>query len=97
MTIIQPNKYKDIKRLAVSLSVVLVGSILVSVFVYLQTVNLTHNLASTKVQLDGAKVRNADLKSEYYSLIDADNLEALAEERGFIKDKNPQWAFASRL
>ena len=96
MTIIRPNKYKDIKRLVVSLGVFLVGTILVWVFVYLQTVNLSHDLASAKVRLEEVKVENADLKNEYYSLVDADNLEALAKERGFIKDKNPQWAFASR-
>lgn len=97
MTIIQPNKHKDIKRLVTSLGVFLVGSILVLVFVYLQTVDLEHDLAKSRTQLEDAKVENADLKNEYYNLIDADNLEALAKERGFIEDKNPKWAFASRL
>ena len=96
MTIIRPNKYKDIKRLVISLGVFLVGTILVWVFVYLQTVNLSHDLTKAKHRLEEVKVENADLKNEYYSLVDADNLEALAKERGFIKDKNPQWAFASR-
>ena len=96
MTIIRPNKYKDIKRLCISLGVFLVGIILVWVFVYLQTVNLRHDLASAKQRLEEIKVENADLKGEYYNLVDADNLELLAKERGFIKDKNPQWAFASR-
>ena len=96
MTIIQPNKYRNLKRLVISLGVFLVGTILVWVFVYLQTVSLSHDLAKAKVRLEEVKVENADLKNEYYSLVDTDNLEALAKERGFIKDKNPQWAFASR-
>lgn len=96
MTIIQPNKYKDLKRLVISLGVFLVGIILIWVFVYLQTVNLRHDLVNTKQHLEEAKVENADLKNEYYSLVDTDNLEILARERGFIRDRNPQWAFASR-
>ena len=74
----------------------MVGIILIWVFVYLQTVNLSYDLAKAKQHLEEVKVENADLKNEYYSLVDADNLELLAKERGFIKDKNPQWAFASR-
>ena len=74
----------------------MVGIILIWVFVYLQTVNLRHDLADAKQHLEEVKVENADLKNEYYSLVDADNLETLARERGFIKDRNPQWAFASR-
>ena len=97
MTIIQPNRYKDIKRLAVSLGVFLVEIILLWVFVYLQTVSLKHDIAKTIERLEKTKVENAELKDVYYKLVDADNLENLAEERGFIKDKNPQWAFASRL
>ena len=96
MTIIQPNKYRDLKRIVISLGVFLVGIILVWVFVYLQTVNLHHDLVDARQQLEEIKVENADLKNEYYSLVDSDSLEALARDRGFIKDKNPQWAFASR-
>ncbi len=96
MTIIQPNKYKDLKRLVISLGVFMVGIILIWVFVYIQTVDLRHDLVKVKQNLEEVKVENADLKNEYYSLIDSDNLEILAREGGFIKDKNPQWAFALR-
>jgi cell division protein FtsL len=97
MTIIQPNKYKDIKRLMFSMGVFIVGIILVWVFVYLQTVNLRHDTASAKKSLEEAKVENAELKNRYYGIVDSENLENLARERGFVNDKNPQWAFASRL
>ena len=65
-------------------------------FVYMQTVNLRHDLANAKNHLEEIKVVNAELKDAYYNLVDADNLERLAAERGLIKDKNPQWAFASQ-
>jgi len=97
MTIIQPNKNKDVKRLAISLGLFLVCIIGVWVFVYIQTVNLRHDLADAKNSLEEMKVQNAELKDKYYGLVDADNLEKLAEDRGLVKDKNPQWAFVSPL
>ena len=97
MTIIQPNRHKDVKRLVVSLGMFLVATILMWMFVYLQTVSLKHDLASTKNSLEEMKVENAELKDRYYGFVDAGNLEELAIERGLVKDKNPQWAFASQL
>ena len=96
MTILQPNKYKDLKGLVISLGVFMVGIILIWVFVYIQTVDLRHDLVDAKQYLEETKTENADLKNEYYSLVDTNSLETLAKERGFIRDKNPQWAFASR-
>lgn len=96
MTIIQPNKYKDIKRTAFWLGMVLVGMVFMWVFVYLQTVNLEHNIARAKNDLEELKVNNAEMKDAYYNLVDADNLELLAGERGLVKDANPQWAFVSQ-
>ena len=96
MTIIKPNRYRDIKKLAVTLGVFLVGMILLWVFVYLQTVSLRHDIAKAEDRIESAKVENADLKDVYYKLVDADNLEKLASDKGFVKDKNPQWAFVSR-
>ena len=95
MTIIQPNKHKDIKKLSTSLGILLVGVVSMWVFVYLETVNLKHDMANAKNRLDNIKVENADLKDKYYGLVDADNLEKLAMEHGLVKDKNPQWAFVS--
>jgi len=96
MTIIQPNKHKDIKKLSISLGILLVSMLSLWVFVYLETVNLNHNIVNAKSRLESIKVENADLKDKYYGLVDADNLEKLAIERGLVKDKNPQWAFASQ-
>jgi cell division protein FtsB len=97
MTIVQPNRNQDIKRLIAVLSSFLVAYFLMSVFIYLQTVNLKHDLAKQRKALDDLKVENADLKNQFYSLIDVSNLERLAQERGLIQDANPQWASASPL
>lgn len=95
MTIIQPNKNRDIMRLLVTLGSISVGLAMAGVFVYLQTVNAKHDLARIKEELEIIKVENAELKNSYYEMVDTDNLERLAEEKGFVKDKNPQWALAS--
>lgn len=95
MTIIQPNKNKDTRRLILILGSLLVGIFLTGVFVYLQTVGLEHDLAEAKEYLEQQKVENAELKNQFYGYLDADNLEALATERGLIQDKNPRWAFVS--
>lgn len=97
MTIIRPNAYKEIKKLVALLSVVLVGTLLLGVFIYLQTVSMKHDIANAQDNLDELKVENADLKNSFYGMMDSDNLEKLALERGLVKDKNPQWAFASEL
>lgn len=95
MTIIQPNKYEDVKKLAVILGVVLVVAFLGMMAVFIQTVSLRHDVEAARKMLEEIAVENAELKNEYYALVDAEHLLTLAEERGFVQDRNPQWAFAS--
>lgn len=97
MTIIQPNKNEDIRRLITLLTVGLVGVFLAVVFLYMQTVSLKHDLAKKHNTLETLKVENAELKNNFYNLVDVGNLEKLAGELGLVQDKNPQWAFASRF
>ncbi len=97
MTIIQPNKNEDIRRLITLLTVGLVGVFLAIVFLYMQTVSLKHDLAKKHNTLETLKVENAELKNNFYNLVDVGNLEKLAGELGLVQDKNPQWAFASRF
>jgi cell division protein FtsL len=97
MTILQPNKYRDIKKLCVVLGSILISVTLMGVFLYSHTVSLKHDLAKFKKDFEESEVANADLKNKYYDLVDADNLEKLAEENGLIQDENPQWAFALRF
>ncbi len=97
MTIIQPNKNEDIRKLVTFLTVGLVAVFLAVVFLYMQTVSLKHELAQKRDTLETLKVENAELKNNFYNLVDVNNLEKLAGELGLIQDKNPQWAFASRF
>ena len=95
MTIIQPNRYKDARRLSIILGAILVVGVLSGVAIYLQKVSAKHDLAKIKKELEVIKVENAELKTNYYALVDSDNLEQLAEELGLVQDKNPQWALAA--
>ncbi|MEX2033487.1 MAG: hypothetical protein WD889_02940 [Candidatus Colwellbacteria bacterium] len=97
MTIIQPNKNEDIRRLVTLLSTGLVIVLLAVVFLYMQTVTSKHELAKKRNALETLKVENAELKNNFYTLVDVGNLEQLAGELGLVQDKNPQWAFASRF
>ncbi len=97
MTIIQPNKNEDIRRLVTLLTMGLVVVFLAVVFLYMQTVISKHDLAKKRNTLETLKVENAELKNNFYTLVDVGNLEQLAGELGLVQDKNPQWAFASRF
>lgn len=97
MTIIQPNKNEDIRRLVTLLSTGLIIVFLAVVFLYMQTVTSKHDLAKKHNTLETLKVENAELKNNFYTLVDVGNLEQLAGELGLVQDKNPQWAFASRF
>lgn len=97
MTIIQPNKNEDIRRLVTLLSTGLIIVLLAVVFLYMQTVISKHDLAKKHNALEALKVENAELKNNFYTLVDVGNLEQLAGELGLVQDKNPQWAFASRF
>src|SRR3989344_8854669 len=97
MTIIQPNKNEEIRRLITLLSTGLIFVFLGGVLLYMQTVSLKHDLAKKHDTLETIKVENAELKNSFYTLVDVGNLEQLASELGLVQDKNPQWAFASRF
>ena len=97
MTIIQPNKNQDIRRLITILTTGLIVVVLAWVLFYMQTVILKHDLAKKHNILETLKVENAELKNNFYGLVDVNNLETLAGELGLVQDKNPQWTFASRF
>jgi len=77
------------------LGIVLLATFVSVIFLHLHTVDLRHNIASAQTELEDLKVENSELKNNFYSMMDSENLEKLAAERGLVKEKNPQWAFAS--
>jgi len=67
------------------------------VLVYSRTVSLKHDIEKTKAELETVRVQNAELKNGFYTAVDSRKLDELAQEKGLIYDKNPQWEFASQL
>lgn len=97
MTIIQPNKNKDLIKTIFLLGLLLGTTIIYGVFVYLQTVGLRHDLEIHKAELEKMHLENAEIKNKFFQLVDSDNLEKLAKEKGLVQEKNPQWASVSQF
>lgn len=97
MTFIQPNKSENSIYLMIILGAILILAVFFYVYLYSGAVSLKHDMAKLGEELEGLKVENAELKNEFYSLIDSRRLEELAEEKNLVYEKNPQWAFVSQF
>jgi cell division protein FtsL len=98
MTIIRPNEQKieARKKLLVFLAGgTLIVSIIFCGILYSKTVDIKHEITSTKEFLREGKLVNAELRNTIFKMTDPQMLEEIAEEKGLIEDKNPQWVFAS--
>jgi cell division protein FtsL len=98
MTIVKTNNPKSEsawKIVFLSAGCLLVSSIVFCGFIYSKTVGLKHEIASYKMTAKNEKTENAELKNALFKMTDPQMLEAIAEEKGLVEDKNPQWVFAS--
>ncbi len=73
----------------------LIASVILCGFFYSRTVGLKHEILSYKETVKAEKTENAELKNTLFKMTDPQILEAIAEEKGLVEDKNPQWVFAS--
>lgn len=96
MTVIRPNKKNKTLRLAIRLGLVSIMFLIFNVYVYSGTVDIKHEISEVSKNIEQMRADNADLKNEFYSITDQENLDLLAKERGLIKDKSPKWVFASQ-
>ncbi len=62
-----------------------------SIFVYNQTVNLSHEFSAKEREYKTSLTQNAELKNEKYSLTDAKNLRVAADAGGLVKVSNPEY------
>src|SRR3990167_6829516 len=97
MTVIQPNKNESLTHLMFIFGFILVLVAFLCVVLYSRTVSLRHDIAAVQADINDMKVKNAELKNSFYSLVDSGQLEKLATEKGLVNDKNPQWEFASQF
>jgi len=97
MTIVKPNSQKNESawKLVFSLAgIALVASVIFCGFIYSKTVGLKHEISSHKESVKAERTANAELKNDLFKMTDPQMLEAIAEEKGLVEDKNPQWVFA---
>ncbi|MFH1188725.1 MAG: hypothetical protein V1652_02670 [bacterium] len=95
MTPFNTKKSKQKIYFLISLvSVVIIGGWM-GVSKYVACVGLTHDVHAFDKKIEEIKVHNADLKSLLYKQTDATSLEVIAQKKGLVQDKNPQWAFVS--
>jgi cell division protein FtsL len=98
MTIIRPNEQRteSKKRSWLFLaSGALIVSIVFCGVLYSKTVDIKHEILSYKETLREGKVANAELRNVLFKMTDPQMLEKIAEEKGLVEEKNPQWVFAS--
>lgn len=92
MTIIQPNKNKNfLIRFGILLSLPLFGGVILLIMLYNQTVNFEHNFSLLDAKFKNVQAANAELKDKFFGLFVSENLEKLANDRGLVKEKNPQY------
>ncbi|MBU2101203.1 hypothetical protein KKH05_00545 [Patescibacteria group bacterium] len=96
MTIVRPNRDKDIKRTIILCGAGVVTMVAMVVVSYVSLVSAKHDLEKTRVSLESMKVENAELKNQYFEMTNVESLERFASEMGLVKDKNPGWVLASQ-
>lgn len=96
MTIIQPDRQSALlNRLLFALVALIIVSALSLVWLYVRLVNVNHNLTSARTDLVQVETQSAELKEEIFGLLSGDKLQALAQTKGLVQDKDPQYLQAS--
>jgi cell division protein FtsB len=105
MTFIQPvQRHSAFLPLVVFLSVTLFGAGIALVLSYHRNVDISHRIETSAAEIERIEAENAQLREEMVRTLSSVNLEALAQERHLVKEKNPrylevhskeQWALVS--
>jgi len=92
MTIIQPNKNKNQINLVISL-LLLAIVVLISqgIYIYSQSVTLRYDTDKLEKNLRELEAQNAEIKNKIFTFFDPENIKRIAEEKGLIEEKNPQY------
>jgi cell division protein FtsL len=88
-TIIEPNKKRAFMKYITPFIVLVAGSAIASVAMYVNTVDLRHELEDRQAYAQELTVYNVELKNQLYSLFDTDHMKVIAENAGLVLDKNP--------
>ncbi len=92
MTFIQPKKNSGLWNLMLTgLGVVVVMCIFGMVALYNATVNLNHNIASVKAELDAVDAKSTALNNQIIATLNGQGLSSLASRDGLVLESKPQY------
>lgn len=91
MTIAQPNRQAQLTRVLRLLFLGIAASGIVSVFFYNQMVTQRTVYKETVKAVAQLQQVGADLKNQYYALLDDKHLTDTAGALGYIKESNPRY------
>jgi cell division protein FtsL len=92
MTFIQPNKPKSfINTVLVFLAIATLAGTFWLVAAYNQTVNLSHNIASMKAEVDSIGAENTAESNQIVAMLSADQVATLAANDGLVQENKPQY------
>jgi hypothetical protein len=92
MTFIQPNKSNSLlNRILVVLIIGVIAGVFGMVALYNETVNLDHNIAAAKAQLDAVGAESTSLSNQVMAALGGIGSTELATKDGLVQDQNPQY------
>ncbi|MFH0891086.1 MAG: hypothetical protein V1856_03570 [Candidatus Liptonbacteria bacterium] len=92
MTIIRPERSRPFFVLIMSfLGAMCLACTIWLVWSYLDLHNTQSSISQLQGELEKIRVQTAELKEKEFSLLDSENLSALAASRQLVKDKEPQY------
>ena len=91
MTVFTPKKSDSLNIYIGALILGLVLSSVAWLYVYNLKVTALHTISQAEIELQRAKVSNAEMKNDLYALLNPAEISVIAEERGLVKDSNPEF------
>ena len=94
MTIIQPNKAKNLKKVKLFAGLTLIvflASAYLSISFYSGIVKLRHELVKKEQAWRELGIKNAEFKNQLYALLDSKNMRQTAGILGLTIDKKPNF------
>ena len=91
MTIIQPNRDRQLTSV-LRLLLVVIGAVLVILIVfYNRMIAARAAHRATDIAVSQLRLDNAEIKNSYYQILENQNLVKTTEALGYIKEQNPKY------
>jgi hypothetical protein len=91
MTIAQPNREAQLTRVLRLLFLAIAITGIISIFFYNRMVAARTLSRSAAETVESLRLANADLKNQYYVLLDNKNLLAAADSLGYVREASPKY------